>query len=124
MATLPDLAKAAGIQQGAGVVGKLCTVALMAFAALGVGLYSMSGDWPKLGAQLGGMAIVAGMFVWFVSQTLRYAEKHPEEAAMECGDLLKWRMKSLEVAGSKQPAAVTTTNVSPTALPKTPEDTE
>ena len=71
-----DAFKFAGGKQGAGVVGKICTVAIFAFIALAIGLYSMPGGTEKAVAVLVGMGIVATLLVWLVRQLLKYAENH------------------------------------------------
>lgn len=104
--------KIAGVKQGSGVVGKLCSVAMFAFAALGIGLWSMSKDkWETAIVFLGGMILVALLLVWFVRQTLRYAAAHPEEAAMEGSDLLQLRKLTMEQASREKGAIIPGSNV-------------
>lgn len=114
--------KLAGMKQGSGVVGKLCTVAMFAFAALAVGLYSMPAQWEKAILVALGMLVIALLFGWFVNRILKYAADHPEEAAMEGSDLLKWRIRSLEQASNQQRPTIPTDNVDAPLLPQAQED--
>ncbi len=95
--------KLAGVKQGSGVVGKLCTVAIFAFVALGIGLWSMPKDkWDTALVFLGGMTLIAFVLMWFVTRTLKYAADHPEEAAMEGSDLLQLRKLTIEQASREK----------------------
>ena len=49
-------------KQGTGIVGRLSTVAMVAFAAMGFGVYTMPGDWPKLA----GVVVIAATFLVFL----------------------------------------------------------
>ena len=121
MASVEDLAKAlAAVKQGSGLVGKLSTVACFAFAALGLGLYSMPGEAWKAVAMLVGMAMVSGVFLLFVSWVLKYAKENPLHASLESGDLVE--MKRLEVASKEQGMVVPTANTeAPTVIEKKSE---
>jgi hypothetical protein len=121
MAAVEDLAKAlAGVKQGSGLVGKLCTVACFAFAALGVGLYAMPGEAWRTVATLAGMAMVSGVFLSFIRVVLNYARENPLHASLESGDLVE--MKKIEVASKEQGMVVPTASVeTPTAIETKPE---
>ena len=67
MAGTDWLSNLAGVKQGTGVVGKLCTVAMMAFGVIGVAMYSMREGWNGL-PWIAGTVIVAILFVWFVER--------------------------------------------------------
>jgi hypothetical protein len=121
MAPVEDLAKAlAGVKQGSGLVGKLCTAACFTFAALGVGLHSMSGEAGKTVVTLAGMGMVSGVFLNFIRLVLNYARENPLHASLESGDLVE--MKKIEVASKDQGMVVPTASVeTPTAVETKPE---
>jgi hypothetical protein len=100
-----ELAKAvAGIRQGSGVVGKLCTVGIFAFLALGTGLYAMPGEAAKMHVMLWAVGFVCGTLLLFVAMCLVYAHLNPQQASMESADLRALLMKQAEIAGTNQPA--------------------
>jgi hypothetical protein len=121
MASVEEVAKAiAAVKQGSGLVGKLSTVACFAFGAMGLGLYSMPGEPWKVGAMLVGIAMVAGVFLLFVSWMLKYAKENPLHASLESSDLVE--MKKLEVASKDQGVVVPTANTeAPIVIEKKPE---
>jgi hypothetical protein len=121
MASVEDLAKAfAGVRQGSGLVGKLCTVACFVFAALGVGLYAMPSEPWRAVAALGGMAMVSGVFLRFIRLVLSYARENPLHASLESRDLVE--MKKIEVASREQGMVVPAASVeTPTEIEKKAE---
>ena len=94
-------------RQGTGIVGRLSTVACVAFAALGAGVYSMPGETTKLGA----IVVIAVAFLVFVFRMLKYAEDNPLHASLEGEELLQAQLKQWEMAARDQAPAVPTTNV-------------
>jgi hypothetical protein len=120
MAAGPDTwwTKIAGIKQGTGIVGRLCTVAVVAFGALGMGLFVMPGAWERALIVLAGVVVVAGLFLVFVDRMLRYARENPLHATLE-GEAL---IKMLEMAAKGQAPSVPTANVeAPKAIELKPE---
>ena len=120
MATGPETwwSKIAGIRQGTGIVGRLCTVAIVAFGALGTGLFVMPGAWERALIVLAGVVVVAGLFLLFVDRMLTYARENPLHATLE-GEAL---IKMLEMAAKGQAPSVPIENVeAPKAIELKPE---
>jgi hypothetical protein len=110
------LGKIAGVKQGSGIVGKLCSAALLAFGAMGVAAYSISiGGWTAA-AGLAAVLVIAGTFLRFVSGMLDHAKKDRFGAGMDSGDLLQYSIRELEIAQSNGAASVPTANVAPSQV--------
>jgi hypothetical protein len=109
MSTGPDTwwTKIAGIRQGTGIVGRLCTVAIVAFGALGMGLFVMPGAWERALVVLAGVIVVAAVVLVFIDRMLKYAKENPLHATLE-GEAL---IKILEIAAKGQAPSVPTANV-------------
>ena len=101
-------------RQGTGVVGRLSTVAMVAFAAMGAGVYSMPGDWPKLA----GVLAIGVAFLVFLFRLISYAEKNPLHASLEGGELVTVQMKQWEIAEKGAAPAIPSANVPPPPPPK------
>jgi hypothetical protein len=102
-------------RQGTGIVGRLSTVAMVAFAAMGFGVYSMPGDWPKLV----GVAVIAATFLVFLFRLVRYAEANPLPASLEGGELVTVQLKQWEIAERGAAPAIPGTNVPPPTSERT-----
>jgi hypothetical protein len=96
-------------KQGTGIVGRLSTVAMVAFAAMGFGVYTMPGDWPKLA----GVVVIAATFLVFLFRLVRYAEANPLPASLEGGELVTVQLKQWEIAERGAAPAIPATNVPP-----------
>jgi hypothetical protein len=105
-------------KQGTGVVGRLSTVAMVAFAAMGAGVYTMPGDWPKLA----GIAAIGAVFLIFLFRLISYAEKNPLHASLEGGELVQVQLKQWEIAAKGEVPAIPAANVPPPALPEAPNE--
>lgn len=96
-------------KQGTGIVGRLSTVAMVAFAAMGLGVYTMPGDWPKLA----GVIVIAATFLVFLFRLVQYAEANPLPASLEGGELVTVQLKQWEIAEKGAAPAIPATNVPP-----------
>jgi hypothetical protein len=82
---------------------------MVAFAAMGFGVYTMPGDWPKLA----GVAVIAATFLVFRFRLVRYAETNPLPASLEGGELVTVQLKQWEIAERGAAPAIPGTNVPP-----------
>jgi hypothetical protein len=111
---MEDAAKAAGVKQGSGVVGKLCTAANFGFVAMAAGLYAIaSAKEGAPGTALAGVAFVGVTLLAFAAMMLWYAKQDRLGAGMESADLLQAYLKEIEVAQKDRTASVPTGNVAP-----------
>jgi len=99
-------------KQGTGVVGRLSTVARVAFAAMGAGVYTMPGDWPKLV----GVGLIGAVFLIFLFTLVWYAERNPLHASLEGGELVQVQLRQWEIAAKGEAPAIPAANVAPPAV--------
>lgn len=86
------------IKLGSGVVGKVTNGLLGLFALLGIVAYGLRGEiWSLL--LLAAVAVV--LFLTYAFGVAFYAVKHPNLAALEGSDLIRWRQMDMAAGDPK-----------------------